>query len=53
MFKIVLRESSLYPKQLPLFCLLGLISESAKRIGYISNFCSMIKLLHELKNRSC
>jgi len=23
------------------------------RIGYITNFCSMIKLLHELKNRSC
>jgi len=49
MFKIVLRDSSLYPKQLPLFCLLRLISASAKRIGYISNFCSMIKLLHELK----
>jgi len=46
MLKIVLRDSSLYPKQLPLFCLLRLIS--AKRIGYISNFCSMIKLLHEL-----
>ena len=59
MFKIVLRYSSLYPKHLPLsetstlFCLLRLISASAKRIGYISNFCSMIKLLHELKNRSC
>jgi len=53
MFKIVLRDSSLYPKQLPLFCLLRLISASAKRIGYITNFCSMIKLLHELKNRSC
>jgi len=52
-FKIVLRDSSLYPKQLPLFCLLRLISASAKRIGYISNFCSIIKLLHELKNRSC
>jgi len=53
LFKIVLRDSSLYPKQLPLFCLLRLISASAKRIGYTSNFCSMIKLLHELKNRSC
>jgi len=53
MFKIVLRDSSLYPKQLPLFCLLRLISASAKRIGYITNFCSMIKLLHELKSRSC
>ena len=42
MFKIVLRDSSLYPKQLPLFCLLWLISASAKRIGYISNLCSMI-----------
>ena len=53
MFKIVLRDSSLYPKQLPLFCLLRLINPSAKRLGYISNFCSMIKLLQELKNRSC
>jgi len=59
MFKIVLRGSSLYPKQLPLFCLLWLISPNADRIGYISNFsnvhqqCSMMKLLHELKNRSC
>ena len=53
MFKIVLRDSSLYPKQLTLFCLLWLISASAKRVGYISNFCSMIELLHELKNSSC
>jgi len=53
MFKIVLRDSSLYPKQLPLFFLLRLISASAKRIGYISNFSSMIKLLHDLKNCSC
>jgi len=53
MFKIVLRDSSLYPKQLPLFCLLRLISASVKRIGYICNFCSMMKLLHELKSRSC
>ena len=53
MFKIVLRDSSLYAKQLTLFCLLWLISASAKRIGYISNLCSMIKLLHELKNSSC
>ena len=53
MYKIVLLDSSLYPKQLALFCLLWLISVSAKRIGYISNFCSMIKLLHELKNSSC
>jgi len=50
MFKIVFHDSSLYPKQLPLFCLLMLISASADRIGYISNFCSMIELLHELKN---
>ena len=48
MLKIVLRDSSLYPKQLPLFCLLRPISASAKRIGYTSNLCSMIKLLHEL-----
>ena len=53
MFQIVFRDSSLYPNQLSLFCLLRLISASAKRIGYISNFCSMTKLLHELKNRSC
>jgi len=53
MFEIVFRDSSLYQKQLLLFCLLWLISASAKSIGYISNFCSMKKLLHELKNRSC
>jgi len=45
-FKIVLRDNSPYPKQLPLFCLLRLISASAGRIGYITNFCSMIQLLH-------
>jgi len=50
MFKIVLRDSSLYLKQLSFFCLLRLISASADRIGYISNFCSMIELCHELKN---
>jgi len=49
MSKIVFRDSSLYPKQLSLFCLLRLISASADRNGYISNFCSMIELLHELK----
>ena len=27
-------------------------SANADRIGYITNFCSMKKLLHELKNRS-
>jgi len=42
-FTIVLRDSSLYPKQLSLFRLLRLISASAKRIGYISNFYSMIR----------
>jgi len=40
------------PKQWSLFCLLRLISASADRIGYITNFCSMIELLHELKNSS-
>jgi len=50
MFKIVFRVSSLYPKQLSLFCLLWLISASVDRIGYSTNFCSMIELLHELKN---
>ena len=52
MFKIVSSDSSLYPKQLSLFCLLWLISASADPIGYITNFCSMIKLFHELKNSS-
>ena len=50
---VVFRDSSLYPKQLPLFCLLRLISASADPIGYLTNFCSMIELLHELKNSSC
>ena len=52
MFKIVFRDNSLYPKQLSLFCLLRVISASADRIDYIINFCSMIELLHELKNSS-
>ena len=52
MFKIVFRDSSLYPKQLSLFCLQRLISASADRSGYIINFCSMAELLHELKNSS-
>jgi len=45
MFKIVFRDSSLYPKQLSLFCLLWLISACADRIDHITNFCSIIKLL--------
>jgi len=45
MFKIVLHDSSFYLKQLTLFCHPWPISASAKRIGYISNFCSMIKVL--------
>jgi len=53
MFKIVFRDSSLYPKQLSLFCLLWLSSTSADCIGCITSFCTMIKLLHELKNSSC
>jgi len=52
MFKIVFRGSSLCPKQLSLFRLLWLVSASADRIGYITKFCSMIELLHELKD-SC
>jgi len=48
-FKTVFRDSLLYPKQLSLFCLLWLISACADRIGYITNFCSMIELLHQLK----
>ena len=50
MFKIVFRDNSLYPQQLSLFCVLRLISGSADRIGCITNFCSMIELLHEFKN---
>jgi len=53
MFKIVFRDSSLYPKQLHLLCLLWLSSASADPIGYITNFCSMIELLHELKSSGC
>jgi len=52
-FKIVFRDSSLYPKQLSLFCLLWLISACADGIGYISNLCSVIELLHELKHSNC
>jgi len=37
MFKIVFRDSLLYPKQLSLFCVL-LLSASADRIGYVTNF---------------
>jgi len=51
--RIVFHGGSLYQKQLSLFCLLRLISASAEPIGYITNFCSMIELLHELKNSSC
>jgi len=46
----VFHDSLLYPKQLSLLCLLRLISASADRIGYITNFTSMVGLLHELKN---
>jgi len=49
MFKIVFRDSSLYPRQLSLFCLLRLINGSADRSGYITNFCSVIELLQEFK----
>jgi len=52
-FKIVFRHSSFCPKQLSLFCLLWLISACADCIGYVTNFCSMIELLHELKNNRC
>jgi len=53
MFKIVFRDSSLYPKQLSLFCLVRLISASADPIGYFTYFCSMTEPLHELKNSCC
>jgi len=44
------RDCLLYPKQLSLFFLLRLMSASADCNGCITNFCSMIELLHELKN---
>ena len=44
MFKIVYRDSALFPERLSLFCLLWLSSASADRMGYITNFCSMIEL---------
>jgi len=53
MFMILFRDSSLYRKQLPLFSLLWLISANADRTDYFTNFCSMVELLHELKNSSC
>jgi len=40
-------------KIVSLFCLLRLISASAARIAYITSFCSMMELLHELINNSC
>jgi len=49
MFKIAFHDSSLYPKQLSSFCLLRLTSPSADRIGYITDLCSIVELLHELK----
>ena len=41
MFKTVFRDSSLYRKQLSLFCLLWLCSPRADRIGYNTNFCTV------------
>jgi len=52
MIKIVFRGSSLYLKQLPLFCLLWLTSTYGDCIGYITHLFSMIGLLHELKSSS-
>jgi len=52
MLKIVFCSSSFYPEQLSLCCLLWLISASADRVGYITEFFSMIELLHELRNSS-
>jgi len=52
MSNMVFRDISLYPKQLSLFCLLRLTSAGADRIGYTTNFCSLIELLHDLKNSS-
>jgi len=49
MFKIVFRDSSLYPKQLSLFCLIMLISASADRIMATLP----ISVAYELKNSSC
>jgi len=52
MFQIVFRDSSLYPIQLHLFCLLRLISASADGIDYTTTFCSMMEMLYELENSS-
>jgi len=53
MFKIVFGDSLHCQEQFSLFCLLWLSSASAGRIGYITNFCSMVKFLHEIKNSNC
>jgi len=53
MFKIVFRDSPLYPKQLSLFCLLWLISASVGRNAMATLPISVAReLLHELKNSS-
>jgi len=49
MFQIVFRDSSLYPKQLSVFCLLWLISACANSMCYLTKLCSMTELLHDLK----
>jgi len=56
MFTVVFRTDYFIPsylKQLSLFCLLRLIGTSADPTGYITNFCSMMELLDELKKSSC
>jgi len=56
MFKIVFRDSLTFT-EIIVFVLPAmaehLSSACAERIGCTTNFCSMIKLLHELKNSSC
>jgi len=47
--RFVFCDSSLYPKQLSLFCLIWRLNACADDIGYITNIYSVIELLHELK----
>jgi len=42
MFEIVFRDSSLYPKQLPLYCLVWLITSCADRVGFITTRATIV-----------
>ena len=47
-FKTVFRDSSLYPKNLSLFCLLWLISACIERTGYINHLVRLFPLVRFL-----